>query len=59
MDNKMIKMVASKVEHSCGTLPESFKEESMKTNRNIWEFKLSMEDTKQKMKCCLLGGRNG
>jgi hypothetical protein len=46
MDNEM---KASKVEHGRGTLPESVKEERMKTNRNIWEFKLSMEDMKQKV----------
>ena len=49
MDNKMIKMIASKLEHGCGTLPKPTEAERMKVNRNIWEFKLSLEDMKKRM----------
>ena len=49
MDLKMIKMIASKLEHGCGTLPKPTEAERMKVNRNIWEFKLSLEDMKKRM----------
>jgi hypothetical protein len=39
MDNKLIKRMASKVEHGCGTLPMLVEAERVKTNKKIWEFK--------------------
>ena len=42
-------MVASKVEHGCALLPESAKEERMKTNRDICWFKPCKENMEQKM----------
>jgi len=60
MDNKVVKNIASKVgvseaqvllrwslQHGCALLPKSAKEERMKTNRDIWGFKLSKEDMEE------------
>ena len=49
MDSKVIKMVASKVEHGCALLPESAMEERMKTNRDICGIKPCKEDRDQNM----------
>ena len=48
MDNGVVKVVASKIEHGCVLLPKSAKEERMKTSRDICVFKSCKEDMEQK-----------
>ena len=49
MDNKLIKRIASKVEHGCTLLPESAKEGRVKTSRDIYRSQLCKEDMERKM----------
>ena len=49
MDDGVVEVVASKIEHGCVLLSESAREERMKTSRDICVFMPCKEDVEQKM----------